>query len=154
MHFNAALETAGSEWTHLKPQDAMDLACLRAEIHLFKGQDQLAAEVIQNIPVSTTSSPRVLALHSRMTAIAGDLDGARETLDQALDAFQEHFDPMPSNSAQDSLRKVMNLVSIAEAAMTINDLPLSVDLLSRTRSPGVRIPSPGLAVRHCFDASR
>lgn len=130
--FDTAMNTAKSDWTHLKPQDANDLACLQAEINLYKDQIDLAEKAMKNVPAETTSNPRVLALKSRMESLLGNQDHARQLLDQALDTFQDNFDPMPSSSAKDALRKVMNLAGIAEAALALKDLPLAVDLYSRT----------------------
>ena len=130
--FNTALKTAKSDWTYLKPQDANDLACLQAEINLYKDQIDLAEKAMKNVPAEITSNPRVLAIKSRMESLLGNQDHARELLDQSLDTFQENFDPMPSSSAKDALRKVMNLTAIAEAALALKDLPLAVDLYSRT----------------------
>ena len=130
--FNTAMNTARADWTYLKPQDANDLACLQAEINLYKDQVDIAEKAMKNVPAEITSNPRVLALKSRMESLSGNQDHARELLDKALDTFQENFDPMPSSSAKDALRKALNLTGIAEAALALKDLPLAVDLYSRT----------------------
>ena len=128
---NTAQDTAKTDWTALKPQEALDLACLQSEIHFYKGQPDFAEKAMGKAALETSSYPRALALKSRIAYAAGNLDQARELLDQALDTFQESFDPMPSSSAKDALRKLMNLSGIAEAALTLKDLPLAVDLYSR-----------------------
>jgi tetratricopeptide (TPR) repeat protein len=140
LDLDKALNTANADWTKLKPQDANDLACLQTEINLYQGQITLAETALKNVPAETTSNPQVLALRSRIEALAGNQDRARELLDLALDTFQDNFDPMPSSSAKDALRKLMNLTAIAEAALAVKDLPLAVDLYSRVTNQELNHP--------------
>lgn len=129
--FDEALQMAEAEWPDLKNQDVIDLACTQAEIHFYLDQPDQAAQHIKRLATGIAAYPRVLALQSRMAAGVGDLDLAQDYLSEALNAYQEYFDPMPSTSVQDIFRQVLNLNGIAEAAADLKDLPLAVDLHSR-----------------------
>lgn len=158
LDFDAALKGSDSNWISLNPQEAADLACLQAEIHFYQGQAGFAAKSSHRLPAGTSTSPRILALISRTASLEQNFDLARKTLDQALDLFQDSSEPAPSGSVQDALRKVMNLSGMAEAALALNDLPLAIDLFSRTWDSEFTYPllawRYGIALMHAAESQR
>jgi tetratricopeptide (TPR) repeat protein len=97
-----------------------DLTCTQAELLLLQGNVQYSQDLIDALPISSTN-PRMLAIQSQLAFAQGDLETAPEKLDKAIDAYTKEEDEEQSHALQTVFRKFRILLSIAKAALNLED---------------------------------
>lgn len=99
----------------------LDIICSKAEILILQGQMENAAALINGLSSSNRNYPRYLAVQSQLASYRGDVDLAKDYLDDALISYKNTLEGMQSKSLPILLRKTRNLISIADAAFTQDD---------------------------------
>lgn len=101
--------------------DQLDSICSKAEILILQGNPEKAAEIINKMSPANRTYPRYLALQSRLASFHGDVKVAEDYLKDAVNAYQNTLDGMQSKTLQILFRKLRNLISIAGAALALDD---------------------------------
>jgi len=133
LDFDKALEVADKapqekSNNHPPGQENLDLICSRVEILLEKKQFEQAAALFNRLSQVNRSHPRYLALQSRLAADLGEFEVAKDHLGEAIKAYQENFESIDTPSSQVVLNQTMNLNSMAEAALTLEDYQTAIQL--------------------------
>jgi len=151
MDFSKALEIAKAGMkagavSSQKNQDFLDLVCTQAEISFYMNDPEEASRFYKVISTGMTTYPRTLALQSRLAARMGEMEVARDYLDEALKSHRENEQQQTSASVQNTYRQIMNLNSMAEAALELQDYSLSIEL--ENKAVGVFQNQPLLSWRY------
>lgn len=102
--------------------DRLDLICTQVESLLLLGEKGQAATLFNQLSPVSGTYPRYLAIQSRLAAGLGEIEIAKEHLNEAIQSYQESLENPQSPSLQNFFRQLANLNSIAEAALSLDDL--------------------------------
>ena len=115
-----------------KDQDSLDLTCLRSELAGYRPESSFGTA--GQLTTGLVTYPRLLALQSRIAAAMGEPDVARTYLDEAHKAFFENTNPSTTVNVAAISRQAMTLAGMAEAALTLGDLPLANQLFQQAQA--------------------
>lgn len=104
----------------LTAEPSIELACLQAELALDANEEVQAAKALAPALDSGEEQPRVLALQSQLAARRGDLSQAANYLQSALQFI---------NTKLNEQGDAFNLLSVARAALRLNDFETAINLL-------------------------
>ena len=131
MNFEQALDIANGASVNHPSNALLELTCLKAEVFLHLERLDEAKALMDSLPTQMKSHPRLLALKSRVAGIQGDMDQCKAYLEQA---YQEYTAQEISTSVEDRLAQIMTLNSLAEAAITLQNYALAIQLLQKAVS--------------------
>ncbi len=132
MAFDLAYDLVRDIHLEQKDQDSLDLSCLRAVLAGYRTESSFGRAGQPTTGLVTY--PRLLALQSRVAAVMGEPDVARTYLDEAHKAFFENTNPSTTANVAAISRQAMTLAGMAEAALTLNDLPLAIQLFQQAQA--------------------
>lgn len=96
--------------------DYLDIICSKAEWLITQGTSEDAETLINKLSPANRTYPRYLAIQSRLSAIKGDFEAAKNYYNEANEVYNSTLADLQSKDLQIQFRKLRNLVSIAEAA--------------------------------------
>jgi len=103
--------------------DQLDLVCTLTEILWDRNNDEMVEEILNHPALMEREYPRALALKSRLAVKNGLYPQARETLNHALDAYQENLRETNPSTPSECFRLQANLQTLALASMELEDYP-------------------------------
>lgn len=120
LDFETALEIIKGE-THAKDMtsDHVNLLCTQAEIHLLQNDAEAARLLFAQYPTQDGNHPRLLSVQSQIAESLGDVELAKEYLNQAINTYEKSLLPQPSNHLDTLFKQAITEHSIAEAALRI-----------------------------------
>ena len=104
-----------------KGNDWLDLLCSQVETYLMQDRIEEATACINECTLSDNTSPRLLAIQSRLAIHTGDIDKAENYLHQAIEKYQQTLGGFDSLALETTFRKHLTLSGIGEAARTLDD---------------------------------
>lgn len=104
----------------LNTEPSLDLACLQAELALDANEEVQAAKALAPALDDGDEQPRVLALQSQLAARRGDISQGNNYLQTALQFI---------NTKLNEQGDAFNLLSVAGAALRLNDFETAINLL-------------------------
>ena len=108
--------------------DSLDIICSKIEILLMEGEIQTAQEINKTLSQANSNYPRYLAIQSRLASIYGDLEAAESYFDDAVDAYENTLGGLKAKDLQIVFRKLRNLISIADAALALEDYQRAIQI--------------------------
>ena len=107
--------------TGLHGQENLDLLCTQAEILLYQNDIQSANDLIANRTFSDSSSARILALKSRLSAANGEIESAQIYFDRSRQSYENEWEDAQPTTLSGAFDQSMTLQSLAEAGLNLDD---------------------------------
>jgi tetratricopeptide (TPR) repeat protein len=113
-------------------QPYLDILCTQAEILLLQDNAEDAQALLDLLPMNETDYPRVLAIQSQLAAVQSNIDLSSSYLNNAIDNYTKEWEKDQNNSLHNSFRRLQILLSIAEAALRLQEFSKALNLYSRS----------------------
>jgi tetratricopeptide (TPR) repeat protein len=101
--------------------DWLDLNCSQAEVLMYQDDYEQAATLVNQLSHAGGAYPRYLAIQSRFASNLGEIEIAREHLNNAIKSFNETIGSLQSQAPSVIFRQIINLHSIAEASLSLGN---------------------------------
>ncbi len=98
-----------------------DLVCLKTEAFLYQDEIKLAEQTLAQLPLDESSSPRLLALKSQLSARNNNIALAEDYLQKAQQVFLQTYTNEEKSSILTKINKINVLNSLAEAYLLLGE---------------------------------
>ncbi|MBW8010026.1 MAG: tetratricopeptide repeat protein [Chloroflexi bacterium] len=128
------------------PQTGLiDVLCIQAELALEKGEEIIAAQIIEPVIANESISPRLLALQTRFTQRSGNHKKAAKIFRSALKSGEQYFVENPS-----TIHKSILYSALIEAAIELQDWEKAYKLSKQTIKEFPTEPLQHLHLARCI----
>jgi len=118
LDFDTALEIVnGQTFSNDMTPDHVNLLCTQAEINFLQNDAEAATQLFAQHPPQDGNHPRVLSVQSQIAESLGNVELAKEYLNQAINTYEKSLLPKPSNQLDILFKQTITEHSIAEAAL-------------------------------------